>query len=372
MKILLLNWQDINNPLAGGAEVHMHEIFKRIAAQGHEVTLFCCHHPGASKKEEIDGIRVVREGSRNFFNYYVRGRYRSEFRRQNFDVVVDDINKIPFYTPWFVEKPLVGILHHLFGPAVYREVALLPGLYVSLAEKLATRVYRNVPMAVVSESTRQELIGFGFPADNIFIVPNAVNHSNYATAEYSKPVRPIIGHLGRLKKYKSADHLLRAFQIVRQEMPEVQLHVIGDGTHRAELEKLSQDLGIADSIQFLGYLSQQETVRRLHLMSVLANCSVKEGWGLTVIEANSCGVPVVASDVPGLRDSVVDEKTGLLFEYGNIEQLAQKLLLMLRDEHLRSRLRSEAILWARSFNWDDSANKMMDLIERVVARKTPR
>ena len=372
MKILLLNWQDINNPLGGGAEVHMHEIFKRIVAQGHDVTLYCCHYPGASKREEIDGIRAIREGSRNFFNYYVRGRYRSEFRRQNFDVVIDDINKIPFYTPWFVEKPLIGILHHLFGPEVYREVSLLPGLYVSLAEKLATRVYRNVPMAVVSESTRQELIGFGFPADNIFIVPNAVNHSNYATAEYSKPVRPIIGHLGRLKKYKSADHLLRAFQIVRLEIPDVQLHIIGDGTYRQELEKLSHDLGIADRVQFLGYLSQQETVRRLHQMSVLANCSAKEGWGLTVIEANSCGVPVVASDVPGLRDSVVDEKTGLLFEYGNIEQLAQKLLLMLRDEHLRCRLRSEAILWARSFNWDDSANKMMDLMERVVARKTLR
>ena len=112
MKILLINWQDINNPLAGGAEVHMHEIFKRIAARGHEVTLFCCHYPGASKREEIDGIRVVREGSRNLFNYYVRGRYRSEFRRQDFDVVIDDINKIPFYTPWFVEKPLIGILHH--------------------------------------------------------------------------------------------------------------------------------------------------------------------------------------------------------------------------------------------------------------------
>ena len=372
MKILIINWQDVNNPLAGGAEVHMHEIFKRIAAQGHEVTLFCCDYPGAAKRETIDGIRVVREGSRNFFNYYVRGRYRSEFRRQDFDVVIDDINKIPFYTPWFVEKPLIGILHHLFGPAVFREVALLPGLYVSLAEKLATRVYRNVPMAVVSESTRQELIGFGFPADNIFIVPNAVNHSDYATAEYLKPVRPIIGHLGRLKKYKSADHLLRALQIVRQEIPDVQLHFIGDGTHRPELERLSQELGIADSVQFLGYLSQQDTVRRLHQMSVLANCSAKEGWGLTVIEANSCGVPVVASDVPGLRDSVVDGKTGLLFEYGNIEQLAQKLLLMLRDENLRSRLRSEAILWARSFSWDDSASKMLDLMERVVARKTLR
>jgi glycosyltransferase involved in cell wall biosynthesis len=372
LKILLLNWQDINNPLAGGAEVHMHEIFKRIAARGHDITLYCCDYPGASAKEDIDGIHVIREGSRNFFNYYVRGRYRSELRRQNFDVVIDDINKIPFYTPWYVDEPLIGILHHLFGSAVYKEVPLLPGLYVSLAEQLATKVYRNVPMAVVSESTRQELIGYGFPAENIAIVPNAVNQNEYTTQEYSVPARPIIGHLGRLKKYKSADHLLHAFQVVRQEIPDVQLQIIGDGTYRSALERLSRELGISENVQFLGYLSQKETVQRLQQMTVLANCSAKEGWGLTVIEANSCGVPVVASDVPGLRDSVVDGKTGLLFEYGNIEQLASKLLLLLRDEHLRKLLREEAILWAHSFNWNDSANKMMELIERVVDRKLVR
>lgn len=372
MKILVLNWQDIKNPLGGGAEVHLHEIFKRIAAQGHSVTLYCSRFPGAAETEEIDGIRVLRQGGRHLFNFYVPRRYHSEFRRETFNVVVDDINKIPFYTPRFVDKPLVGIVHHLFGRTIFLEARLLPALYVSLAEKVAVKVYRNTPMAVVSESTRQELIDLGLPAGNIVIVPNAVSQEAYPAAEYSHPPRPVIGHLGRLKKYKSVDHLLRAFQIVRQEVLDAQIKIIGDGDYRPALEKYARELGIADSVEFAGYLSQTEKVRQLHQMSVAVNCSAKEGWGLTVIEANACGVPVIASDVPGLRDSVVDEKTGLLFEYGNVEQLAQKILLVLRDENLRARLRGEAIEWARTFNWDDSANKMVDFLERVIARKTAR
>jgi glycosyltransferase involved in cell wall biosynthesis len=213
-------------------------------------------------------------------------------------------------------------------------------------------------------------VQFGFQASNIAIVPNAVNSAVYAPADQPAPPGPLIGHLGRLKKYKSTDHLLQAFQIVRQEVPEARLKIIGDGDYRPELEKLSRELGVGEQVEFTGYLSQSEKVRQLHQMRVAVNCSAKEGWGLTVIEANACGVPVIASDVPGLKDSVVDEKTGLLFEYGNVEQLAQKILLMLRDDNLHARLRSEAITWGQGFNWDESARKMLEVLERAVARKS--
>ena len=369
MKILVLNWQDIKNPLGGGAEVHLHEIFKRVVAQGHSVTLYCSRFPGSTGGEEIDGLRVIREGGRYLFNFFVPWRYQSQLRKENYDVVVDDINKIPFYTPTFVDKPLAGIVHHLFGKAIFLEAPFIPASYVYLAEKVAAQVYKNTPIAVVSESTRQELIGLGFSPANIVIVPNAVNDKIYTPSDFTPPGAPVIGHLGRLKKYKSVDHLLRAFQIVLKEFPEARLKIIGDGDFRPELERLAAELDIVSHIEFTGYLSQEEKVRQLHQMSVAVNCSAKEGWGLTVIEANACGVPVVASDVPGLRDSVVDEKTGLLYEFGNIEQLAQKILLMLRDEHLRSRMRVDAIEWGRTFNWEDSAKKMIDFLERVIARK---
>jgi glycosyltransferase involved in cell wall biosynthesis len=372
MKILVLNWQDINNPYGGGAEVHLHEIFKRIASKDHAVTLFCSSFSGGAAEERIDGIRVLREGSRNLFNLAVPRRYKSQFRHEGYDIVVDDINKIPFYTPWYVREPLVGIVHHFFGRSIFLEASFPGALYVALAEKLASHIYRRTALAVVSESTRQELVGLGFPPQNLSVVPNCVDHSVYRPADEPDEERPIVGHLGRLKKYKSVDHLLKAFQIVRQEMPEVLLKIVGDGDYRPELEREAGRLGLTGSVEFTGYLGKDETVRTLHQMSVAANCSAKEGWGLTVIEANACGVPVIASDVPGLRDSVLDEKTGFLYEYGNIEQLAQKILLVLRDDHLRNRLRAEAIKWARTFDWNDSARKMVDVLEGAIAARKKR
>ena len=366
MKILVLNWQDIRNPLGGGAEVHLHEIFKRIAARGHAVTLFCSSFSGAPQEEIIDGIKIIRSGSRNLFNYGVRGYYKRRFRHESYDVVVDDINKIPFYTPLFVREPLVGIVHHLFGRSIFHQASLPAGLYVYGAEALVPPVYRHTPMAVVSESSRNELIEKGFDEKNIAIVPNAVDTTLYRRLPGLQQEAQVVGLLARLVKYKSVDHLLEAFTIVRKEMSDARLLIVGDGDYHPALERKAIELQLTGVTTFTGQVSGEEKVRLLNQMTVAVNCSAKEGWGLTVIEANACGVPVVASDVPGLRDAVLDEKTGLLYEYGNIEQLAQKILLVLRDEQLRKRLTGEAITWAQSFRWEDSADKMISVLERTI------
>ena len=365
MKILVVNWQDIRNPLGGGAEVHLHEIFKRLASQGHQVMLFSSSFTGAPPEETIDNIRVVRSGSRNLFNFSVPVWYWKRFRREQFDVVVDDINKIPFSTPLYVREPLVGIVHHLFGKSIFQEASLPGALYVYGSELFVPSVYKNTQMAVVSESTRQELVQKGFNERNISIVPNAVDTTLYRVLE-PEPRELIVGHLGRLKRYKSVEHLLEAFKIVRIEMPEAILSIVGDGDHRAALEQKTRELQIDSAVRFMGQVSEEEKVRLLNRMTVAVNCSAKEGWGLTVIEANACGVPVVASDVPGLRDAVLDERTGLLYDYGNIEQLAEKILLVLRDQQLRKRLSGEAVRWASSFTWEDSAGKMLAVLQRAI------
>jgi len=370
VKILVINWQDIRHPLGGGAEVHLHEIFKRIAAKGHRVTLLCSAFPGAPTEETIDGIHVIRSGSRPLFNFGVPKLYLSRFRNERYDVVVDDINKIPFYTPLYVKEPLVGIVHHLFSKSIFLEASWPAALYVYGAERLIPRIYQSIPMAVVSESTREELVQQGFDRSRITLVPNAVDTTVYRPAEERPSAAPIIGHLGRLKKYKSVDHLLEAFRIVRMELPAARLIIVGEGDVRPALERKAQALGISDATTFTGHVSDTEKVRLLNQMTLAVNCSAKEGWGLTVIEANACAVPVVASDVPGLRDAVLDEKTGLLYEYGNIEQLAQKILLLLRDAPLRQRLAAEALQWARSFRWEDSAEKMLQVLEQAIAERT--
>jgi glycosyltransferase involved in cell wall biosynthesis len=366
MNILIFNWQDIKNPLSGGAEVHMHQIFSRIARMGHRVTLFCSSFQGAKARETIDGIEVIRKGWRSLFNVWVPIAYLTRFRKGDVDIVVDDINKIPFFTPLYVGRPRVGIGHHLFGKNIFIEVNVLLALYVYLGEWLIRYGYRTTPFIVYSESTRHEFIQLGFPEKNLAMVYNGVNHDLYHPTGIPKSATPLIGYLGRLKKYKSVDHLIKAFYFVKQDIPEVKLMIVGDGDARPELERLSTELGISDSTEFTGYVSEEEKAKYLQQMHLVVNTSSKEGWGLTVIEANACGTCVIASDVHGLRDSVVDGKTGLLYEYGNIQQLAAKMKHLLRDDDLRERLSQHAIEWAQRFDWDVSARKVVEVLERTI------
>ena len=370
MNILIFNWQDIRHPLSGGAEVHMHEIFSRVAARGHRVTLFCSSFPGAPHEETIDGIRIVREGGRYLFNFRVAFRYWSRFRKERFDVVIDDMNKIPFFTPLFVRRPLVVIVHHLFGKSIFQEAALPIAAYVFVLEKLAVRVVRRhlTPMFVVSESTKSEVMTHGISAETLRIVPNCVDHTRYRPLGGSRSSTPLVGYFGRLKKYKSVDHLLDAFRIVMDQHPDAQLVVIGDGDYRPALERRARDLGLSEAVRFTGYVDEEEKVRLLCDVWFLVNTSAKEGWGLTVIEANACGTPVIASDVPGLRDAVRDGETGILYPYGDVNVLAEKISLLLRDAGTREGLGREAHEWSRSFDWQAVADATIGYLDEIVSQ----
>ncbi|HTR80247.1 MAG TPA: glycosyltransferase family 4 protein [Bacteroidota bacterium] len=367
MRILIFNWQDIKNPLAGGAEVHLHEVFSRIAKLGHDVTLFCSRFEGAPPHEDLNGIRIIREGGRSFFNYLVPRKYFSAFKKQKFDLVVDDMNKIPFYTPLYVKEPLLGITHHLFGKSIFLEAALPAASYVYLAEQAAMPVYKRLQFIVGSPSTHREMLHAGFPEGRTHLIHYGVAHESFKALGIPKSPVPLVGFVGRLKKYKSVDHLLQAFVIVKQEMPDAKLIVVGDGDDKPRLASIAGQLGLTAAVTFTGFVSEDEKVKYLNQMHVAVNTSAKEGWGLTVIEANACGTPTVASNVEGLRDAVVDGKTGLLYEYGNSEQLAEKILLLLRDERLRRELTGNALARSKEFDWNDAAKKTMDVIDLVRA-----
>lgn len=368
--ILVINWQDIRNPLGGGAEVHLHEIFKRIAQKGHRVTLLCCRHKTLPDDEIFDGIKIIRRGNRYFFNFLVPFMYRRLVKQENFDVVIDDINKIPFYTPLFVKRPLIGIIHHLFGSSIYLEAPLPVALYVNLAEWIIPLIYRKVPMAVVSSSTCQELSRKGLSEDKIHFVYNAVDQSAYHVENKKKPNHPVIGYLGRIKKYKSVNHLIRAFHKVKADLPEARLLVVGDGDFLPELKKLVNKFKLENSVTFTGATYHQQKIDYLNQMWLMVNPSPKEGWGLTVIEGNACGIPVIAADSPGLRDSVVDGETGLLYPYGDCDRLAELIIKLIKDENLRNLLSTQCISWAKKFNWENSTQDMLQLIEKVLSRRT--
>lgn len=366
MKILVINWQCIKNRFGGGAEVHLHEIFKRIAAWGHDVTLFCCKLDELESEEIIDGIRHIRYGSRSTFNFHVPLWYLNHFRKDNYDIVIDDINKIPFYTPLYVKKPLLAISHHFFGKSIYHESGFLAANYVYFSEWLVNYIYRKTPFVVVSESTLNEFIERGFNRKNFSIVQNAITQSEFPMHVGIKNPFPTVTYFGRIKKYKSVDHLFYAFAKITQKIPEARLHIIGRGDFQPELERLSKQLNIEDNTTFFGFVSDEDKKKLLSASHVLVNTSIKEGWGITNIESNACGTPVISADVPGLRDSVKNGLSGLLYQYGNIEELADLIYLVLTEKELQNKLNQGSIEWAKSFSWDDSAKLMLKRCEEVI------
>ena len=369
MKILLVNWQDISNPHAGGAEVHLHEVFSRIGEAGHEVTLLCSAYPGAGAEERLGAIHVVRTGDRYLFNLQACATLHSRVRLSSFDLVVDDMNKIPFFLPLYSAVPVCCVTHHLFGRSIYQETNPLLASYVYAMERAAVRSYarRGVPFIVGSESTRDELIARGCAPETVHIVYYAVDHQLHRRTGVARSTTPLIGYFGRLKRYKSVDHLLEAFPLIQAAIPAVRLVIIGEGDDRPRLERIAREKGIGDAVTFTGRVSDQRKIELLQSMWCKVTTSAKEGWGLTVLEANACGTPVVASNVPGLRDAVRDGKTGLLYPYGDHQALATAVLRLLRDTAMRERLGAEALSWARSFTWDRAAEETLAILKQLSA-----
>ncbi len=370
MNILIINWQDRKNPDAGGAEVHLHEIFSRVVRMGHSVTLYCSSFDGAPPEELVDGIRVVREGGRQLFNYHVPLRYMRSFRQERYDIVIDDMNKIPFFTPLFVRGPHMGLIHHLFDRSIFLETLFPIAVYVYLMERWAIALFRRTrtKMFAVSPSTKAELVANGLRAEDIALVHNCVDHATHTPGESERSAAPLIGYFGRLKRYKSVDHLLKAFAAVRKDVPGVKLLIVGEGDHRKDLEMLASSLGIAADVRFTGFVSEEEKVRLLRQVWFVVNTSSKEGWGLTVIEANACRTMVLASDVPGLRDAIQDGVTGLLYPYGDVGELTRSMVRLLSDTELRRRLSQAAYTWSLTFDWAKVAELTVSLLEEEIGR----
>lgn len=373
MRILLINWQDINNPLSGGAEVYMHEIFKRIVSAGNEVTLLCSSFDGAKEREDIDGLNVVRMGSRGLFNFYVPLKINQlteekklDCREAGYDIIIEDLNKVPFFTPLYFNKiPRLNLVMHLFGPAIYRETNFLFGAYINMGERMIPPVYRKEIFCVLSKSTKDELISKGIVEKNISIISPAIPETLKPDFN-NKSTSPTVLLYGRMKKYKCPDVVLYVMKEVVSKIPDAKLVVMGRGDYLPELKNISSKLGLEKNIEFLGFVPEEEKDKILQSSWVMMNTSLKEGWGITNIEANACGTPVVANNSPGLQDSVVDGKTGFLVNNNDVKELADKVIKILQDKSLRENLSRNSVEWSKNFTWDDAAQKMLELISKTI------
>jgi glycosyltransferase involved in cell wall biosynthesis len=358
VKLLVLNWQDRLNPQSGGAEIHVHETFGRLAARGHDVALLASGWEGAPQRARLDGMDVHRVGGRHTFGARAPGYYRRHLAGERFDAVVEALNKVPTFSPLWAGRPVVLLVHHLFGATAFREASFPLAAATWLLERPIGPVYRGVPAQAISRSTADDLVARGLRASDVRVIYPGVDLGFYAPDPAAQRLpEPTFLYLGRLRRYKGIDLVLRAVAALRDRGTHVRLLVGGKGEYEPRLRALAAELRLEDRVEFLGFVSEER--KRELFRTVWANVfpSPKEGWGITNVEAAACGTATVASDSPGLRESVLDGRTGILVPHGDVGALAAALEGLARSPERVAELGRAALEFSAQFTWDRTADE---------------
>jgi len=367
VNILLVNWQDRLNPQAGGAEIHLFELFGRLAGWGHRVRLVCSGWRGAPPVEVVEGIEVHRTGGRHSFALRGRAAVRRALRAERPDVVVEDINKLPLYLPTLTSLPLGVIIPHLFGTTAFEEASWPMAAIVVAAERPIPRVYRRAAFHAISESTRDDLVARGVRREAITVIHPGVDAGAFTPdPSLDRTDPPAFLYVGRLRRYKRVDLALEALAMARATRPDLTLDVAGTGPDRPRLEALADRLGLSGAVRFLGFVTDVDKLRLLRTTWANLFPSPKEGWGITVMEAAACATPSLASNSPGLRDSVVDGVTGFLVPHDDAGALAARLLQCAGDRTLVDTLGRAARRHAEAHSWDAAARATLAHLETLA------
>lgn len=362
VRILLFNWRDIKNPDAGGAEIFTHENVKRWLEAGQSVTFFTSEFPGCLKEETIDGVKVVRCGGK--YSVYLQAYRYFRKHGSEYDLIIDEINTLPFLTPLYVKnKKIIVLIHQLAREVWLYEMPMPISALGYLLEPFYLRLYKKIPTLTISESTKSDLEKLGF--GEIYIVPKGVPFKALKVMSAKFQV-PTLLYIGRLKRSKRVHEIIRAFYLVRRNIPEARLEIAGEGdtSYLRYLKSLIANHDLADHVSFHGAVDNDTKLDLMKKAHALLVASVREGWGLVVTEANACGTPAVAYNVPGLRDSIRDGETGILCET-TPEAMAEKASEILLNEKLSLDLSNKALEWAKEFDWAISAKKTLEAIEKI-------
>lgn len=375
MNILILSWRCPKHPNAGGAEVATYEHAKAWVKAGHQVYWFSANFKGAKGQELISGVKIKREG-RQFFEVQGRAFYWYLFEKHpKFDLVVDQFHGIPFFIPLYVRAKKLAFIHEV-AKEVWRlnpwpkPFNLIPAVLGTLGEPWIFRIfYRNLPFLTVSESTKKDLVGWGIRKENITIIHNGVTlHLPRPLPEKEKKKTAMF--LGAASEDKGIKGALQAFAEIDKADNSWQFWVVGKSTehYNQMLKALGENMGISKKIKFWGYVSDKKKFELLARVHVLINPSIREGWGLVNIEANAAGTPVVAYNVPGCRDSVKHNETGILSEPGDDRSLALNALKLVNNPENYKKFQEKAILWSQKFSWQKATTKSLNFIEHLLKK----
>ncbi|HZD03861.1 MAG TPA: glycosyltransferase family 4 protein, partial [Longimicrobiales bacterium] len=374
LRILVVNWLDRENPQAGGAETHLHEVFGRMARGGDRVTLLCSGWRGSEPRAELDGIHVHRVGGRYTFSFHARRYFRRHLAPAGFDVIVEDLNKVPLFTPRWSDIPVVLLVHHLFGVTAFQEANPALAGATWLLERPVPWIFRSVRTVAISESTRQDLVRRGLAPERITVIPNGIDVGRYRPDPSRRRFpEPTLLFVGRIKRYKRIELVVQAVAELRDRGLDVRLVVAGKGDHMGELVRQRDRLGLADRIEFLGFVDDERKRELFRHAWVHVLTSPKEGWGISNLEAAACGTPTVSSDSPGLRESVRDGETGFLVPHGDVPALADRIARLVRDPGLRDDMGRAARSFAEGFSWEASSRRVRTVLaEEARGIRRPR
>lgn len=363
MHILILNWRDIKNPHSGGAEILTHEMAKRWAAWGHSVTMFTSRFSQGKHEEEIDGVHIIRRGTwwtvhiYAFFYYLVYGN--------SYGVVVDEVHWFPFFSALYARKKTVLLacevardLYPLFYPFPL-------SFFWRAIEKLYFFFYRTVPTLAISKSTKEDLVAEGLDAGHITVLPMGISVPAYLPS-VAKEASPTLIYLGRITKQKGVEDALEAFFRVKETIPGTNLWIAGSGDsdyigcmkENIKRHKFSQ------SVRWFGLVSDGQKFTLLAKAHLLLFPSVHEGWGLVASEAAFVGTPTIAYNVSGVRDVVVNGKTGILVD-GGPQELARAVTEVINDQKLFQQLRAGALAEAKRRSWNNTAKEALRVLRTV-------
>ncbi|MEW6042074.1 MAG: glycosyltransferase family 4 protein [Elusimicrobiota bacterium] len=362
-KVLIINWRDVKNPEAGGAEIYYHEIFKRLARKGeYEFTVLSHFFNGAASNEIYDNIRILRIGTRSLFNYFVILFVLKNSKK--YDLIIEDINKIPFFTPLFNKGLRLHMVMHFFGAAIFHEASFPVALYVYGAERLVPLIYRRERFIALSKSTADEIIAFTHNPLSVNVIEPGIALDFYCPGCKEEP--PFLLYVGRIKRYKNVQFVIRCFEDLLSRFPDLTFRIVGTGDYLRQLAALIIHHKLLGKIRLYGFVSEKEKRELLRKATLFVNPSTKEGWGINNIEANLCGTISVSSRVAGLNDSVVDNVTGVLFEYNNKNDFVEKVSDLLRNKEKRQKMERNAVDFAKKFDWGVVAEKMENVLKEVL------
>ncbi|WP_425544585.1 glycosyltransferase family 4 protein [Actinoplanes couchii] len=379
-QVLFLNWRDTRNPHGGGSEVYVEKIAAELIRRGHTATLLCAaHSEGPAEETAPSGLRVLRRGGRHTVYLQAAWLYLigalgfgplSRRRGARPDVIVDVGNGLPFLSPLWAFCPVIALVHH-----VHREqwpVVLTPRLARIgwwIESWLAPRVYRRCRYVTVSAATRDELAVLGVDAERVTIIHNGT--PEMAPAEpVARTAEPSLVVVGRLVPHKRVEMALDTVAALTDELPELTLTVAGQGWWEDELREYAVKLGIAERVRFAGFVSDEEKRVLMSRAWVALTPSLKEGWGLTIVEASAVGTPNIAfRGAGGVEESLVDGRTGMLAE--DQADFTAKTRRLLCDDVLRAGMGSAARAHAASFTWPAAGEKFAALVMRPVMVPAP-